>query len=639
MIKKPWFQLLIVILLTFAAYINILNNGFVWDDYEFIVQWELPRSFSNLPEFLKGATPPGHEGVYRPVRNILYAFSFYLFEAQNPLFYHLQGIVLHSLITLLVFFVTKRLTKNHMLSILTALIFGIHPIHTESVSFATVNFDLYGIGFMFISYFLYLKSKKGKNKKFLIFSLIFATLSLFSYELSLPLLLLIISTDFLLFQHNLRPLKKNLVYLLYLIPTAFYFFVRFIILEIPTRTGFLVDSFYYTMLTMTKVFLRYATLLLLPLDLNVIPTISPGITALKADYSAVKSQELINLYSITASILVLIIVFLIFFLRKRHKIASFSLAWMILAFLPFSNIIPAGILFSERYLYVVSFGMSLFIAYWFVYLFESENISSLGKKIVLILLITLLTFYFLRTVTRNNDWENSISLWQNTISRSPDNADMYNNLGIAYSQNEEFNKAIDSFKKAIKLNPYDARYFGNAALNYNNIKQSFNATYYWEKAYSLDPQNEVYAINLAKAYYDNKKDIQALKILMNTRFNKLIYEAHFLTGDIYFNNKNIDKAEEEFKKSIIQKKDYYVAYNGLGSVYLVKKDLPRAESNFKRAISINPNFPPSYNNLALLYVAKGEYELALKTVKQALLLQPDFAEAKRLNDDLENLIK
>lgn len=638
-LQKTPFALLIILGLTFFSYFNILNNQFVWDDYEFIVQWETPRNFSNFPEFLKGVTPPGHEGVYRPVRTMLYSVAMNFFGTQNPFPYHLQGLLIHLLVTSVIFFIVKKLTDNSLLSFITALLFGLHPIHIENVSFATANFDLFGLLFMFGAYLLYLVSERGKKKLLLIISLFFAFLALFTYELSLPLIILIIMADFF-FHEKHKNIKYSLpLYGLFLIPTALYFFIRFVVVHVPTRSGFMLDNFYLTMLTMAKVFLRYIQLLIFPLDLNVIPTIAPGITALRAESAAAANQSIFEIQTILAVCIIIGIIASIILLYKRHKIASFALVWILITMLPFANVIPVGILFSERYLYAVSFGLCLFIAYWVVFIFELKNIASLAKKATIGVLIVLLGFYFVRTVTRNNDWQNSVALWEQTISRSPENPDMYNNAGIAYSQAGDNKGAIQKFQEAIKLNNKDARYYANMALSMWNSGQFYNAMEAWEQAHTLDLDNEVYTINLARAYLAFKQEKTAITLLSTAQFEGYEYQAQYMLGEAYFKIGAYDLAESNFAESIKIKPDYAEAYGGLASVYMVKKDYKKAQQLLTTSIRLNSHFAPSYHNLALIYVTRQEYNQALAMVNQALNLQPNFPEAQQLKESITRFLK
>lgn len=639
LLQKTPFALLIILGLTFFAYFNILNNQFVWDDYEFIIQWETPRNFSNFPEFLKGVTPPGHEGVYRPIRAMLYSVAMNFFGTQNPFPYHLQGLLIHLLVTSVVFFIVKKLTDNSLLSFITALLFGLHPIHIENVSFATANFDLFGLLFMFGAYLLYLVSERGKSKLLLILSLFFAFLALFTYELSLPLIILIIMADFFFHKKHKNTKHSLPLYGLFLIPTALYFFIRFVVVHVPGRSGFMLDSFYLTMLTMAKVFLRYIQLLIFPLDLNVIPTIAPGITALRAKSAAAENQSIFEIQTILAVFILIGIIVSIILLYKRHKIASFALVWILVTMLPFSNIVPVGILFSERYLYAVSFGLCLFISYWIVFIFEHKNIASLAKKATIGMLLILLGFYFVRTVTRNNDWQNSITLWEQTISRSPENPDMYNNAGIAYSQAGDNNGAIQKFQEAIKLNNKDARYYANMALNLWNSGRFYEAMSAWEEAHRLDPKKEVYSINLGKGYLSLKKESAAIKILTETKFKEYDYQVYSMLGEAYFKIGRFDLAESNFAESIKIKPDFAEAYSGLASVYMVKKDYKKAQQLLTTSIRLNSHFAPSYHNLALIYVTRQEYNQALAMVNQALNLQPNFPEAQQLKESITRFLK
>ncbi|MBI2595276.1 hypothetical protein HYW46_00900 [Candidatus Daviesbacteria bacterium] len=155
-------QILIIILATFLAYLNIFQNGFVVDDEDFIVNWKEKQEITNVPLMLKGNNPPKFGGIYRPIRGVLYTFYDQIFGA-NPFGYHLHSILVHLGVTVLVYFITRQLIQGlgsrgwglglevktkknstipytlpqrgklrlYPIPFISALLFGLHPIHTD----------------------------------------------------------------------------------------------------------------------------------------------------------------------------------------------------------------------------------------------------------------------------------------------------------------------------------------------------------------------------------------------------------------------------------------------------------------------------------------------------------------------------
>jgi hypothetical protein len=156
-------QILLITLFVIISYGNILQNGISFDDRDFLVTWPAVKdsasglsSFLNLPDLLAGDLPFNHRGVYRPVRSIFYLLSLKIWGF-NPFAFHLQSIIIHLLIVITIFFITKIILKTNRLNLknlpfLTASLFAAHPIHTEAVTYTAASFDTLGILFFFAAF-------------------------------------------------------------------------------------------------------------------------------------------------------------------------------------------------------------------------------------------------------------------------------------------------------------------------------------------------------------------------------------------------------------------------------------------------------------------------------------------------------
>ena len=213
-LKNTKLQLLVILLLTGLSYSNIFQNEFIWDDPGFIKQWETIRSFKNIPKLLQGDTPLDHASVYRPVRGIFYTISYHLWGQENPLGYHIQSLLIYFGIIILVYLITQmvigswllvhrkkqstnyQLPTTNQIPFITALLFALHPIHVEAISFITASFDTIGILFFFLAFYLYIKFQQQKRILFYLLSLLSSLLAFFTYEMTLVLPLGLMLYDF-----------------------------------------------------------------------------------------------------------------------------------------------------------------------------------------------------------------------------------------------------------------------------------------------------------------------------------------------------------------------------------------------------------------------------------------------------------
>jgi hypothetical protein len=191
-IFKPKWVLLLFSLLVFVVYANGLANAFVSDDIASIANnqkiGDLASVFGNLLSFL---------------RPLIYWFVYHIFGL-NPIGFRIINLLTHIGTSWMVYILLRRITKQELVSFITAVLFVIHPILTESITWISGGsspqysfFLLLGIMFYYLS---------DHNPKYYFLSLFTFGLSLISSEKAVIFPLLILLLDF-----SFRPAKINLV--------------------------------------------------------------------------------------------------------------------------------------------------------------------------------------------------------------------------------------------------------------------------------------------------------------------------------------------------------------------------------------------------------------------------------------------
>src|SRR5258706_5022627 len=174
--SSPWIAPFIL-LLTFLAYIPALRAGFVnWDDGDYIVDNLIVKDFANLKSIL--STPV--QGNYHPLTMLSMAIN-YQISGLNAWSYHLFNLVFHLINCFLVYRLAMLLSyRNIIIAFTTAVLFGIHPMHVESVAWVSERKDvLYGLFFLaaLISYTRYADTGSKKQYLFAIFLMMLSLLS------------------------------------------------------------------------------------------------------------------------------------------------------------------------------------------------------------------------------------------------------------------------------------------------------------------------------------------------------------------------------------------------------------------------------------------------------------------------------
>lgn len=550
-------QLIIVVLLTFLVYSNILAHDYLGDDRAFIRQWDFPREIRNIPKvFISRTNPPGLPLDYRPIRTAVLVVSHNLW-GESKFFFRLESILIHLLATVLVYFVVRELLLTAHYSLLpfvTALLFGLHPIHTEVVDSVMVSLNNIAVVFLFASIYFYLKSSKKlpKYSPFYLLSLIFASLAFFTYEIALVLPFLLILYDFC-FQSFKKNCFKNLTlrYLPYFFIAACYLGIRIILTTAGgDRGSYFLGSFYLNMIIMPKLIWKYVELLVLPLDLSFIHKITDGLETYPTPYSNISGIMKWSIFSpevLLPGLALLSLLAICVWSYKRslkaplktefssfaYKVVTFCIGWFFISIFPVANLVPIGVTFSERYAYLASFGYIFLGACVFGLLQARLKL----KKEVIFLTILLASFYFARTYTRNYDWKDMESLT----------------------------------KSILRVNP------GSLIARYNL------AGYYR-------------SVDLGKAQAE-------YQTLLN--FDPRVKEAHFDLGNVYLAQEHFELASMEFNKTLVLDLNFMDAYIALGQINLSKGQLDKAKEYFTRALNVDPK------KYLLFQLPKSESEIAL----------------------------
>lgn len=194
-------------LITFVAYLPALQNGFVnWDDDEYVYENSNIQSIDYIFFtwiFTLRANPTWH-----PLTLLSFGLDYFIWGL-NPAGYHLTNIIFHTLNTILVFILTGRLLKYKfgektdykqtiIIGGITALLFGLHPLHVESVAWISERKDVLYAFFFLMSLLMYLTYTNPyslfSRRLYYIFGIILFIMALMSKPMavSLPFVLLIL---------------------------------------------------------------------------------------------------------------------------------------------------------------------------------------------------------------------------------------------------------------------------------------------------------------------------------------------------------------------------------------------------------------------------------------------------------------
>ncbi|MDP8259477.1 MAG: tetratricopeptide repeat protein [Candidatus Gygaella obscura] len=470
---------LAIFILGWFVYINNLDNSFVYDDYLLVVDNPAVKSFKYLPDIFKHDLYyyVSASNFYRPIVSLSLMFDF-AFWKYNFRGYHLTNNLLHILNVLLLFFLIRKISGNEALSLITAVLFMVHPLHTQAVTYISGRADLLYVFFGLLSLGIFIHASQSKSILLTCLSCFCYILSLLSKEVALVFPFLILMIMFLFYKEYLSFRK----YGIFLLIAAFYLLMRMTLLkEILNNPQPVSLGLGVRLLNMPKVLFAYILLLIFPVGLHIDRTFDVSFSFFKKiNFNLWPFSFQIERvdYQLLFSWLILIL-FIVLLIRigKKEKLMLFSSLWFFIAFLPLSGILALNALIAEHWIYLPSVGFFLIIAA----LVYRLNSTYFLRYFSLVVFCTIVLSYSLLTIKRNRDWKDEIALYTSTLFslNGKGSPRLYYNLGCAYLDRGMVNKAITQYKKAISLRPKrKLLYYYSLSLaylvkkDYNNVREA-----------------------------------------------------------------------------------------------------------------------------------------------------------------------
>jgi tetratricopeptide (TPR) repeat protein len=588
-LKAFWILSFILVAVSMTAYFNTTSNGFVYDDRFQVIQNPWIRDFRHIPEMFSkrvwGFTPGGHSDYYRPMMHLIYLVEYSLFGPSSTGF-HFVNIIFHTSISLLIFIIIARLMRENFRNnnlwppFAAAVLFAVHPIHTEAVAWVASIPELSFTFFLLLSFYLYIRcpvgneESVGKYRYYLSVCLFF--LATLSKETALILPLLLVIYDFSLPKPSLLRVPITYVkrYIPYFAAAGLYLLLRSNALGWfePAKKQIVLSLYEYAINT-PLLFAKYLYKLVVPVNLNVFYVFEPVRSIAEP------------LFAVSAAITIIFSV-LAFYAFKKSRLLFLGMVLIVLPLIPVLYIPALGEnAFAERYLYLPSFGFVVILSIFIEW--TSKKKRSL-KAAVLVCCLVLATFYFTATRDRNKVWENNLTLWADTIENSPHSATVQSELGLALMEKGEMKRAMRHLLAAVDIEPFAADYRNNLGIAYVRTGMAEKAVSQFQAATRLDP-------DYIKAFYNLGMVFENLGLLGKSIANYKIA--------MKLNPQNPD------------------VHNNLGIAYAKRGMIDKAIKHLKIALELNPGDGGILVNLSNAYKMKGMEEESERYLKKARSLK------------------
>ena len=146
-----------------------LSSGFIRDDKYQIVTNQQIQSWDYLSRLL-GSNLWSQSGggrdidFYRPLFSV-WMLLVHTFGGLTPWLWHLSSILLHAIATYLVFLLGKRLLRNELGAFVTAIVFAVHPIHVDAVSWLSASCEILFAVFALASLLFFIPRSIGSEQR------------------------------------------------------------------------------------------------------------------------------------------------------------------------------------------------------------------------------------------------------------------------------------------------------------------------------------------------------------------------------------------------------------------------------------------------------------------------------------------
>jgi tetratricopeptide (TPR) repeat protein len=577
---------LLAIGITAIALFPMLKNNFTnWDDEYYVIKNALLRGPDWAGIFSKPVV-----SNYHPLTVATLAINYKISELE-PGSYLLFNYLVHLLNTLLVFYFVWIISdKKTWVAFISALIFGIHPMHVESVAWASERKDvLYTFFFLLslIQYWKYLQTNKSSK---LWISFFFFVLSLLSKPAAIILPLVLLALDY----WKRRPLTGKV----FIEKIAFFVLALvFAIVTVRIQSVKAIAGLDLYPLWTRPLFACYSVMIYF------LRFFVPQPLSAFHPYPPVENLG----WAVYISPLFIIAILALLWWQRRNRLLIFGAAFFIINLLLVMQLVSIGqTIVSERYTYVPYIGLAFVLA---MLLYSYKGI---GKSLYWILPVIITAFFGYISFERTKVWKDSGTLWTDALKHYPtapmartNHANYTLNLSLdpanAAKKDSLYASAIEDCNIALKANPKHAQGYQNREFIYLNQGKFQEAISDANNFIKLDPTTNL---------------------------------GYAIRGVAYSRLNEFDKAIADLNKSIELDPNNEFALDNRGALYYNHyKKYHEALADFNRAIELKPmgNY---YLNRSYCYFMLGDIQKARADAQVALQKGMTINDSYRKNINL-----
>ena len=614
----------LLVIFAFILYGNSIANQFVFDDIPLIVENPLIKNLGNIPAIIgwENGLP-----LYRPVRYLSYMID-YAISGMNPAGYHVANILYHAITAWVIFLLLSRLLKNRLPAVIGAVLFVAHPVATDSVTYLSGRRDILVTLFYLCAFYQFVRYREQPQLWRLALVTLFFMLALGAKEMAVTFPAVCLLYDFTLswtqqaagtrsIRTHIGDTLKDMVkrgWKIYLpsgILALFFVYYKIILYYPSQRIIFYGGSAVSNFSTVIRIICHYIKQVVFPVVLHA----DYSYNAFPLSYSFLEPRV------IGAALVIGMLLWLVVRALTWKPWIFFGGLWFFITLLPVCQIFPHHELMAEHYLYLPLVGVLVLASPLWEYLLARKRTGAIALICVLVLL------FAVRTVIRNRDWKDGMTLWASVLKNAPQCARAHSNLGTEYLNRKDYRTALSHYQQAVSLRPEHAIFHNNLGRVYGVLGDLENAQAELMKATKLDPALAEAMNNLGIIYFQKKQYEAAAWLFAQSDRRKPDARVAFNLAKAQLQLGHSDKAQASLQKALQLQPDYPDALMVLGVQLRKQGNNDAALDAFSRLLSLKPQDAEAHCNLGAIYYDRKDYAKAAAALEKGLALNPKIPKA------------
>lgn len=531
------------------------------------------------PNVLEGLTPESFRWAFsfkekdktywHPITWLSHMLDVQLF-GMNAGSHLMINLMVHTLNTLLLLYVFRRMTGKLWPSAIVAALFALHPLNVESVAWVAARKNLLSTMFWMFTILAYVRYvEKSDLKRYALILAVFS-LGLLTKPMLVTLPCVLLLLDFWplrRFQIGQRSaldhpnvpmgrliLEKAPMLVLsavsvYISTFSLYNYGDLVAVEsVPMRLR---------VANALVSYVAYLGKMAVPLNLTCFYPFPIEVPLWKSTGAV----ALLTVVTITAARLL-----------RQHPYFLIGWLWYLGTLFPVIGLMQAGLwpAVADRFVYVPLIGIYVIIAW---------SLAELSKKMSrsVVWITTSATILILALVGFSHKqvgyWKNSITLFSHAVAVTKENYLSHYALGYAYEQKRKVDDAIFHYKAALEINPNEVDVHYNLAILMASKGHLEEAIRYYKNVLRIEPTDA---------------------------------QAHNNLGNIFFRQEKWDKAVRQYQEAIHINSEYAMAHNNLGATMMRQGRIPKAVQHFRAALRIKPEDEQTRRYLQLAIAQLGD---------------------------------